>query len=57
MICSCRRIFIHGLNGSGQGLKAGYLRQILPGILTPDFTGSFEDRMAGLEAILRCDLG
>jgi len=45
-------IFIHGLMGSSQGEKAVLLRRELPGILTPDFSGSLEERMAQLEAIL-----
>jgi pimeloyl-ACP methyl ester carboxylesterase len=45
-------IFIHGLLSSGQGFKGNLLRERLPGILTPDFNGSLEERMAGLIAIL-----
>ena len=46
------RIFIHGLLSSGQGFKARLLRQRLPDILTPDFPGDLDERMAKLEAIL-----
>jgi pimeloyl-ACP methyl ester carboxylesterase len=45
-------IFIHGLEGSSQGVKARLLRGLFPGILTPDFSGSLEQRMAQLNAIL-----
>ena len=45
-------IFIHGLLSSGQGFKGNLLRERLPGILTPDFNGPLEERMAGLAAIL-----
>ncbi len=45
-------IFIHGLMGSSQGFKATLLRDLFPGILTPDFTGSLEERMAQLTPIL-----
>ncbi len=45
-------IFIHGLISSGQGFKARLLRERLPGILTPDFPGDLDERMAKLEAIL-----
>jgi pimeloyl-ACP methyl ester carboxylesterase len=45
-------IFIHGLAGSSQGVKARLLRGLFPGILTPDFPGSLEQRMAQLNAIL-----
>ena len=45
-------IFIHGLEGSGQGYKGTMLRRLFPHILTPDFTGPLEERMAQLEPIL-----
>lgn len=45
-------IFIHGLEGSSQGVKASLLRGLFPGILTPDFPGSVEQRMAQLNGIL-----
>jgi pimeloyl-ACP methyl ester carboxylesterase len=46
-------IFIHGLEGSSQGVKATLLRGIFPGILTPDFTGELIQRMSQLDFILR----
>jgi pimeloyl-ACP methyl ester carboxylesterase len=45
-------LFIHGLEGSSQGVKASLLRGLFPGILTPDFPGSLEQRMAQLNGIL-----
>jgi pimeloyl-ACP methyl ester carboxylesterase len=45
-------IFIHGLEGSSRGVKASLLRGLFPGILTPDFPGSLEQRMAQLIVIL-----
>jgi pimeloyl-ACP methyl ester carboxylesterase len=45
-------IFIHGLISSGQSYKANLLRGFFPDILTPDFEGSLEERMAQLEPIL-----
>lgn len=45
-------MFIHGLVSSGQGSKAKLLRGRIPGILTPDFTGSLDERMGQLEPIL-----
>jgi pimeloyl-ACP methyl ester carboxylesterase len=45
-------IFIHGLEGSSQGVKASLLRGLFPGILTPDFPGSLEQRMMQLDGIL-----
>ena len=47
-----RLIFIHGLHSSGQGFKATLLRGLFPNILTPDFPGSLEERMASLTSIL-----
>jgi pimeloyl-ACP methyl ester carboxylesterase len=47
-----RLIFIHGLEGSSQGDKATLLRGLFPGMLTPDFNGTLDERMAQLNAIL-----
>jgi pimeloyl-ACP methyl ester carboxylesterase len=47
-----RLIFIHGLLSSGQGFKANLLREMFPAMLSPDFDGSLEDRMARLVSIL-----
>ncbi len=47
-----RRLFIHGLGGSSQGIKAAHLRQIFKDILTPDFQGSLEERMAQLTTLI-----
>ncbi len=47
-----RLIFIHGLEGSSQGVKAALLRGLFPHILTPDFRGSLEERMLKLRQIL-----
>jgi len=48
-----RMIFIHGLAGSSRGVKATLLKGLFPGVLTPDFRGSLEERMGQLEVILR----
>ncbi|MBN2501342.1 MAG: hypothetical protein JXB38_11235 [Anaerolineales bacterium] len=45
-------LFIHGLEGSSQGVKASLIRENFPGALIPDFSGSLEERMAKLEPIL-----
>lgn len=45
-------IFLHGLDGSSQGVKARLLRGLFPEILTPDFSGSLEERMAQLAGIV-----
>jgi pimeloyl-ACP methyl ester carboxylesterase len=50
-------IFIHGLMGSSQGVKAGLLRGIFPHILTPDFSGSLEERMEQLERLVGDEKG
>ena len=51
-IASQRLIFIHGLISSGQSYKAKLLRGLFPDILTPDFVGSLEERMAQLNTVL-----
>lgn len=53
MTTTTPRIFIHGLEGSSQGFKATTLRQRFPGILTPDFRGTLDERMAELVPILQ----
>jgi len=45
-------IYVHGLLSSGQSFKANLLRGYFPHILTPDFNGSLEERMALLDALL-----
>ncbi len=46
------KLFIHGLISSGQGFKGVFLRGVFPDILTPDFPGDLDERMAKLEALL-----
>ncbi|MGD9159375.1 MAG: hypothetical protein PVG39_13270 [Desulfobacteraceae bacterium] len=48
---SCR-IFLHGLESSGQGTKGKYFREKFPGMLVPDFSGSLSIRMEKLNEIL-----
>lgn len=48
-------IFIHGLESSSQGYKAQLLRRSFPGILTPDFAGPIETRMAQLAPLLETE--
>lgn len=52
MIDPQRTIFLHGLEGSSQGIKATLLRQLFPGLLAPDFSGSLHERMTALDTIL-----
>jgi pimeloyl-ACP methyl ester carboxylesterase len=45
-------VFIHGLEGTSQGTKATLLRSLFPDMLTPDFRGTLEERMAELYPVL-----
>lgn len=47
-----RLFFVHGLEGSSQGVKATLLRRQFPGMSTPDFRGSLKDRMVQLNQLL-----
>jgi predicted esterase len=46
------RVFIHGLESSGQGTKGTYFREHYPGMIIEDFFGSFPQRMEKLEGLL-----
>ncbi len=50
-----KRLYIHGLLGSGQGFKGQFLRQRFPAMLTPDFTGALPERMEQLLTLLAED--
>ncbi len=41
-------IYLHGLESTSQSGKARQFAQLFPGMITPDFTGSFEERMEQL---------
>lgn len=45
-------MYIHGLNATGQGYKSNILRGIFPHLLSPDFTGTLNQRMAQLYPLL-----
>ena len=47
-----RIIYLHGLESDSNSGKARQFREWFPGMLTPDFKGSFEERMAQLDPIL-----
>ncbi|MBK9210121.1 MAG: alpha/beta fold hydrolase [Anaerolineales bacterium] len=47
-----RVIYLHGLESSSQSGKARQFAEKFPGMVTPDFTGEFEERMAQLKPIL-----
>jgi len=46
------RVFIHGLESSGSGTKGSFFSRRYRGMLTEDFKGSLEQRMARLEKLL-----
>ncbi len=52
-----RLIYLHGLESSSQSGKARLFAARYPSILTPDFKGSFDERMAQLYPILGEELG
>lgn len=45
-------IYLHGSESDSNSGKARQFREWFPGMLTPDFTGSFEERMIQLTPIL-----
>jgi hypothetical protein len=47
-----RIIYLHGLESTSQSGKARQFAENFPGMLTPDFSGSFEERMQQLKPIL-----
>lgn len=52
-----RLIYLHGLESDSSSGKARQFREWFPGMLTPDFKGSFEERMTQLEPILAANEG
>jgi len=47
-----RIIYLHGSDSTSQSGKARQFAEKFPGMLTPDFTGSFKERMEQLKPIL-----
>lgn len=47
-----RIIYLHGLESTSQSGKARQFAEKFPGMVTPDFTGDFEERMKQLKPIL-----
>ncbi len=45
-------IYLHGSESDSNSGKAKQFREWFPGMVTPDFTSSFEERMAQLQPIL-----
>src|SRR5258706_14193097 len=52
MIENSTIIYLHGQESNSQSGKARQFAQLFPGMLTPDFTGSFAERMEQLKPIL-----
>ena len=52
MIDPPKLIFLHGLEGSSQGVKASILRGLFPDMLIPDFSGPLDERMKALNESL-----
>ncbi len=48
-----RIIYLHGSESNSRSGKAQQFAARFPGMLTPDFTGTFEERMKQLDAILK----
>jgi pimeloyl-ACP methyl ester carboxylesterase len=47
-----RLIYLHGLESTSNSGKARLFREWFPDMLTPDFTGSFDERMSQLSPII-----
>ena len=47
------RVFIHGLESSGQGVKGTFFKEKYPDMIVRDFTGNFEERMDRLNILLK----
>jgi pimeloyl-ACP methyl ester carboxylesterase len=52
MIDNSKIIYLHGLESTSQSGKARRFAQLFPGMIAPDFTGSFEERMKQLSPIM-----
>ena len=47
-----RILYLHGLESNSQTYKAALIRAVYPDLITPDFTGSLDERMEQLYPIL-----
>jgi len=52
MIDNSRLVYLHGLESDSSSGKARLFRGWFPGMITPDFKGSFDERMSQLLPIL-----
>ncbi|GAB4542980.1 MAG: hypothetical protein Fur002_14220 [Anaerolineales bacterium] len=50
-------IYLHGLESNSQSGKAQKFAALFPGMITPDFVGSFDERMSQLMPILGDEKG
>ncbi len=57
MIDTRRLVYIHGSESDSNSGKARLFREKFPGMVTPDFTGSFKERMQQLRDILSDQTG
>ena len=57
MVETGRLIYIHGRDSDSNSGKARLFREWFPGIITPDFKGSFDERMSQLQKILSDQAG
>jgi pimeloyl-ACP methyl ester carboxylesterase len=46
-----KKIFLHGLDSSGNGTKGRFFKQHFPDCIVPDFDGSLEKRLHKLEEL------
>jgi pimeloyl-ACP methyl ester carboxylesterase len=52
MIETARLVYIHGSESDSNSGKARLFRERFPGMVTPDFEGSFDERMSQLRQVL-----
>ena len=57
MVETGRLIYIHGRDSDSSSGKARLFREWFPGTITPDFKGSFDERMSQLQKILSDQAG
>ncbi len=57
MIETARLVYIHGSESDSNSGKARLFREKFPGMVTPDFKGSFDERMSQLRKILSSQTG
>ncbi len=46
-----KKIFLHGLDSSGNGTKGSFFKRNFPEMIVPDFDGSLEQRLSQLDRI------